>query len=172
MHTTNALRRAALATGCLLIAQGVAAALTRQNESYAGTTGDLLSDGLLAVGLIAGLVPLNMVRKRTTPRWGMLAMAGEAAIALAIVATIAAGRDILDGLYIAGTAAWIAGLIAIAVHVVRHRQAELRPAIALPLASLVALALTDAGGAILLGVAWIVLQARVADLREIVPVSG
>jgi hypothetical protein len=39
----------------VLVAQGVAAAATEQNTKYAGSTGDALSDGLLAAGLLLTL---------------------------------------------------------------------------------------------------------------------
>jgi hypothetical protein len=165
MKTSRTYEGAALAAGALLIAQGVAAALTRQTETYAPTTGDVLSDGLLAAGLLVALAALDGLRRLTAPRWGVLAMAGQAAIVVAIAASMAAERDILDWLYIAGTVGWIAGQIGMVVAVVRGGRPELRPALALPLASLTALALSDSGGAILLGLTWMVL-ARTSRPRE------
>ena len=157
-HDT-ALRRAALAGGLLLVAQGVAAALTHQNSSYAGTAGDALADGLLAAGLLVTLAGIEGLRRRTAARLGALAVIGQTAIVIAIVATMVAGRDILDGVYVAGTVAWIIGEIGIVAGAIRTRQADLRPALALPIASLAALALSDSGGAVLLGLLWIALYA-------------
>lgn len=141
----------------MLVVQGVAAAVTEQNKRYAGSTGDVLSDGLLAAGLILTLAGLEALRRVLSSRTAALAMAGQIALVVAILATVAAGRELLDGVFIVGTLAWLVGLTGIAVAAARARQRRWRAALALPLTGLVALAFTDAGGAVLLGLIWLVL---------------
>jgi len=152
----------ALAGAILLLAQALAAAVTQQSgyPNYAGTTGDVLADALFAAGLLVGLAGLEAARRALAPRLGALAIVGQAALVIAILATVAANHDTLGGVYVAGTIAWLTGLVAIAVAAVRSRDALWLPAIALPPAGFSALAIGDAGGAVLLGLAWLVLGTR------------
>ena len=154
------LGRLAIAGGAVLVVQAVAAAATKQNTHYAASTGDALSDVLLGAGLLLALACVEALRRILSPRVGGLAVAGQAALVVSIAATIAAGHEVLDAVYIAGTVAWFAGLVAIAVGAWRSGDRGWWPAIPLPLAALVALALADAGGAVLLGLAFVVLGAR------------
>ncbi|MDQ3678041.1 MAG: hypothetical protein M3401_14805 [Actinomycetota bacterium] len=151
--------------GVVLVAQGVAAAATEQNTKYAGSTGDVLSDGLLAGGLLLTLAGLEALRRVLSRRMAALAMVGQVALLASILATVAAGREALDAVFVVGTLVWLVGLIGIAVAVARSRERFWRAAIALPLAGLAALAFQDAGGAALLGLVWIVLGARSATQR-------
>lgn len=141
----------------MLVAQGVAAAVTEQNTRYGGSTGDILADGLLAGGLLLTLAGLEALRRVLSPRAAALATAGQIALVVAILATVAAGRELLDGVFIVGTLAWLAGLIGIAVTAARTRERRWRTAIALPLTGLAALAFAEAGGAVLLGLVWLAL---------------
>jgi hypothetical protein len=141
----------------VLLAQAVAAAVTEQTDRYSATTGDVLSDALLGAGLLLSLAGLEALRRSLAPRMGALAIAGQAAIVLAIAATIVAGHEALDAVYVVGTVAWLAGMVGIAVAGIRSGQRQWRVAIALPAAGVIALALADAGGAVLLGILWLVL---------------
>ncbi len=151
--------------GVVLVAQGVAAAATEQNTTYAGSTGDVLSDGLLAAGLLLTLVGLDALRRALSQRMAALAMVGQVALLISILATVAAGREALDAVFVAGTLAWLIGLIGVAIVAARSPERFWRATIALPLAGLAALALQDAGGAALLGLVWLVLGARSATQR-------
>lgn len=146
--------------GVVLVAQGVAAAATEQNTKYAGSTGDALSDGLLAAGLLLTLGGLEALRRGLSRRMAAAAMVGQVALLISILATVAAGREALDAVFVAGAVAWLVGLIGIAIAAARSRERLWRAAIALPLAGLAALAFQDAGGAALLGLVWLVLSAR------------
>lgn len=149
----------------VLVAQGVAAAATEQNTKYAGSTGDVLSDALLASGLLLTLAGLEALRRVLTPWMAALAMAGQVALLISILATMAAGRETLDAVFVGGTLAWLVGLIGIAIAAGRSRERFWRPAIALPLTGLAALAFADAGGALLLGLVWLVVGAQTATQR-------
>lgn len=144
----------------VLVAQGVAAAATEQNTKYAGSTGDALSDGLLAAGLLLTLAGLDALRRALSRRMAAAAIVGQVALLISILATVAAGHEALDAVFVAGTLVWLVGLIAIAIAAARSRQRIWRAAIALPLAGLAALAFQDAGGGALLGLVWLVLSAR------------
>lgn len=143
--------------GLVLVAQAVAAAVTQQSEKYSGTTGDILSDALLGLGLLVSLAGLEALRRALAPRIGAVAIVGQAAIVVAIGATIAVGHEALDAVYVVGTLAWLTGLMGIAVAAVRSGEARWRPAMALPVVGVLALALVNEGGAILLGVVWLIL---------------
>ena len=67
--------------------------------------------------------------------------------------------EALDAVYLAGTVGWLIGSIGIAVAAGRSGDSRWRPALALPLAGLIALGLADAGGAALLGLVWVLLGA-------------
>ncbi len=146
--------------GVVLVAQGVAAAATEQNTKYAGSTGDALSDGFLAAGLLLTLGGLEALRRVLSRRIAAAAMVGQVALLISILATMAAGREALDALFVVGTLVWLVGLIGIAIAPARSRERSWRAAIALPLAGLAALAFQDAGGGALLGLVWLVLSAR------------
>ena len=163
--TRPAVRMLTTLGGVVLVAQGVAAAATEQNTKYAGSTGDALSDGLLAGGLLLTLAGLEALRRVLSRPMAALAMVGQVALLASILATVAAGREALDAVFVAGTLAWLVGLIGIAVAAARSRERFWQAAIALPLAGLAALAFQDAGGAALLGLVWIVLGARSAPQR-------
>lgn len=143
--------------GLVLIGQAVAATLTDQNTSYRGSTGDVLADALLGAGLLLVLPGLQRLGATLPTRLGTLAVVGQAAIVVAIAATIAAGREALDIVYVVGAAALIVGSTGLAITSLRSRVAGWRPAIGLPIATVAALALTDAGGAVLLGLLWLLL---------------
>lgn len=151
--------------GVVLVAQGVAAAATEQNTKYAGSTGDALSDGLLAAGLLLTLAGLEALRRVLSRRMGAAAIVGQVALLISILATMAAGREALDAVFVIGTLVWLVGLIAIAIAAARTGERSWRAAIALPLAALAALAFQDAGGGALLGLVWLVLSARSATQR-------
>jgi hypothetical protein len=89
-----------------------------------------------------------------------VAMVGQLALLISILASMAAGREALDAVFVVGTLVWLVGLIAIAIAAARSRKRFWRPAIAVPLAGLAALAFQDAGGGALLGLVWLVLSAR------------
>jgi hypothetical protein len=152
----------AVGGGILLVAQAVFAALTEQSSypDYAGTTGDAVSDVLFAAGLLVGLAAIEAVRRVLAPRVGVLAMAGQAGLVVASLATVAAGREALVLVYVLGTIAWLTGLVGIAVAAFRSRSNLRLPAIALPAAAFAAVAFTNAGGAVLLGLVWLVLGTR------------
>ncbi len=162
----SALGVLAIGGGGLLVTQAVAAAVTKQSTHYSATTGDVLSDGLLAAGLLMALAGLEAARRTFAPRTVALAMAGQTAIVIAILATVAAGSEALNAVYVIGTVAWVAGLVGVAVASARSGDARWRPAIALPVVGLVALALADAGGAVLLGLIWLSLGVRVGRPRS------
>ena len=145
--------------GALLVIQAIASAFIDQSTNYSATTGDLLSDGLLGAGLLVTLAGLDSLRRTLAPRFGWFALAGQAAITLAIVATIAAAHEVLDGVYIAGTAAWLVGTVAMAVVAARTRGVD-KLVVILPVACVLSLALADTGGALLLGALWIVVGSR------------
>lgn len=151
--------------GLVLVAQGVAAAATEQNTKYAGSTGDALADGLLAAGLLLTLAGLEALRRALSPRIAALAIVGQVALMISILATMAAGHEALDAVFVAGAVAWLVGLIGIAINAARPRERPWRATIALPLAGLAALAFHDAGGGALLGLVWLVLGARSATQR-------
>ena len=151
--------------GLVLVAQGVAAAATEQNTKYAGSTGDALSDGLLAAGLLLTLGGLEALRRVLSRRMATVAIVGQVALLISILATMAAGREALDAVFVVGTLSWLVGLIAIAIAAARTSERSWRAAIALPLAGLAALAFQDAGGGALLGLVWLVLSARSATQR-------
>ena len=160
-HATKlGLKALAIGGGVLFVAQAAAAAATEQNEKYAGSSADLLSDGLLAAGLLLSLAGLQALRRMLRARTATLAIGGQLALLISIAATIAAGREALDALFVAGALAWLAGLTGTAVAAARSRDRRWRPALALPPAGIAALALADAGGAALLGLLWLVLTAR------------
>jgi hypothetical protein len=161
--TRPGLRMLTSAGGLVLLAQGVAAATSEQHDRYAGSTGDLLSDGLLGAGLLLTLAGLERLRRRLSPRMAGLAIAGQVALVVSTLATVAAGHEVLDAVFIGGTLAWIAGLAGVAIAAARTRERMWRPAVALPLVGLVALAFADAGGAALLGLVWLVLGTRAAQ---------
>ena len=145
----------------VLVAQGVAAAATEQNTKYAGSTGDALSDGLLAAGLLLTLAGLEAVRRALSRRMAAAAIVGQVALLISILATM--GRrtqKALDAVFVVGTLVWLVGLIAIAITAARRRERHWRAAIALPLAGLAALAFQDAGGGALLGLVWLVLRPK------------
>jgi hypothetical protein len=158
-RTLPTLTGLAALSGVVLVAQAVVAALTDQNDRYAGSTGDALADSLLAAGLLLSLAGLVALRRTLARRTGALAIAGQATIVLAIAVTIAAGRESLDAVYIVGTVAWIVGLLGVAFLALRSHDPRYRPAVALPVAGLLALGLADSGGAVLLGLTWLVLSA-------------
>lgn len=153
------------AGGVVLVAQGVAAAATEQNTKYAGSTGDALSDGLLAAGLLLTLAGLEALRRVLSRRMAAVAMVGQVALLISILATMAAGREALDVVFVVGTLVWLVGLTAIAIAAARTSERSWRPVVALPLAGLAALAFQDAGGGALLGLVWLVLSARSATQR-------
>jgi len=144
----------------VLIAQAVAAALTDQHAHYQGSTGDLLSDGLLCAGLVLVLPGLHRLGATLAPRFGLAAVLGQGAVAISIAATVAVGHEALDVVYIIGAAALLIGSIAIAA---RAWYSQYRVAVALPMAIVAAFALADAGGAILLGLIWLALGARLTQ---------
>jgi hypothetical protein len=150
----------AIGGGVILVAQAIAAAVTEQSSRYSGTTGDVLSDGLLAAGLLLALGGLELARRTLAPSTGALAIAGQAAIVVAIAATVVAGREVLDAVYIIGAVAWLVGSIGIAFAAWRSADRRWRPAVALPIAALAALGLADVGGPVLLGLIWLVLGTR------------
>lgn len=154
------LKTVAIGGGILLVVQAVAAAATEQSEKYAGSTGDVLSDGLLAAGLLLTLAGLEALRRALSARMGALAIAGQLALVISVVATMAAGGEALDVVFVIGTLAWLIGLIGIAVVAGRSGDRHWRPALALPLAGIAALGLADSGGVVLLGLVWLVLAAR------------
>jgi hypothetical protein len=166
MQTKSTLGTVAIGGGLLLIIQAVAAAFTDQNESYSGSTGDAVSDVLLGSGLVLTLAALEALRHQLAPRLGALAIAGQAAIVIAIAATVVADREVLDPVYIAGAAAWLVGLIGLAVTAGRSGDARWRPAIVLPLAAFIALGLADVGGAALLGLVWVLLGRELQEVLE------
>ena len=158
--STAGLAKAAIGGGVLLMAQAVAAAVTEQNEKYAGSTADVLSDGLLAAGLLLTLAGLEALRRALSAGMATLALAGQLALLISIAATIAAGREALDPFYVVGALTWLVGLIGIAVAAGRSGERRWRAALALPLAGVAALAFADVGGAVVLGLVWPVLAAR------------
>lgn len=156
----------AIGGGVLLVAQAIATAATEQNEKYAGSTGDVLSDGLLAAGLLLTLAGLEALRRTLSARMGALAIGGQLALLISIVATMAAGREALDIVFVIGALAWLVGLIGIAVTAGRSGDRNWRPALPLPLAAIAALGFADAGGAVLLALVWLALAVRLgADGR-------
>ena len=156
----------AMGGGLLLIAQAVAAAFTEQSASYSGTTGDALSDVLLGTGLILTLAGQEGLRRTLAPRSGALAMAGQTALVIAIAATVAGGRELLDPVYIVGAICLFAGSIGQAVAAARSRDPRWRPMLALPVAAVIALALADTGGAALLGLVWVLVGRVLQEVLE------
>ncbi len=154
------LRALAIGGGILFVAQAVAAAVTEQNEKYAGSTADVLSDGLLAAGLLLSLAGLDALRRMLSARMATVAIGGQLALLISIAGTIAAGREALDALFVVGALVWLVGLVGIAVAVGRSGERRWRPSLALPLAGIAALAFADTGGAVLLGLLWLVLAPR------------
>jgi hypothetical protein len=152
----------AVGGGILLVAQAVFAALTEQSSypNYAGTTGDAVSDVLFAAGLLVGLAAIEAVRGALAPRIGVLAMAGQAGLVVASLATVAANREALDLIYVLGTIAWLTGLVGVAASAFRSHSTLRSPVLALPPAAFAAVAFTNAGGAVLLGLVWLLLGAR------------
>lgn len=112
---------------------------------------------MLAAGLLLTLGGLEALRRGLSPA---AAMEGQVALLISILATVAAGREALDAVFVVGTLVWLVGLIGIAIAAARTGERSWRAAIALPLAGLAALALQDAGGAALLGLVWLVLSPR------------
>ena len=158
--TKPRLKALAIGGGVLFVAQAAAAAVTEQNERYAGSRADLLSDGLLAAGLLLSLIGLEALRRMLSARMATLAIGGQLALMISIAATIAAGREALDALFVVGALAWLGGLSGIAVEAGRSGERRWRPSLALPLAGIAALAFADTGGAVVLGLVWLVLVAR------------
>ena len=155
----SGLKVLAIVGGVLLVAQAIATAATEQNEKYAGSTGDVLSDGLLAAGLLLTLAGLEALRRTLSATMGALAIAGQLALLISIIATMAAGREALDAVFVVGTLAWLVGLIGIAI-TAGSGDRNWRPALALPVAGIAALGFADAGGAVLLGLVWLVLAVQ------------
>ena len=74
-----------------------------------------------------------------------------------IVATLAAGREVLDAVYIVAFVVWFVGLVLVAITTATAHDLPRWSAVPLPLGALTATAFWAHGGSALLGAAWIAL---------------
>jgi hypothetical protein len=139
---------------------GVIAITTHQAPKFVGSTADYLVESVFAAGLVAGLaVPAELSRGsrgRLAAAGAWLAGAGQAAVALAVLATVLQGRDVLGGVYVAGTVAWLAGSLGLAAGAPRARVLALCTVPAV----LIALGLFGAGGSLALSLLWTAVAVR------------
>jgi hypothetical protein len=133
---------------------------THQSADFTGTTSDYIVESIFGAGLLAGLAtPLELARRaggRAASAAAWLSALGQACVATSVLVTVIGGRDVLDTLYLVGTVAWIAGLVALAIAAPRVRATAL---ITIP-AVVVALALFGGGGPLALALAWGAVAAR------------
>jgi hypothetical protein len=150
--------KATMAGGGVLVLQAVVSLVDRPARTFSGSTADWLGDGLLALGLALTLPGLLALRATLATRARRLLLAvaalGQLALLVAVAATLAAGHEILSGIYVAGFAAEVVALAATAIMTRRLLLFALVPAL------VVALALFDTAGAAALGAAWIAVAAR------------
>ena len=154
----------AMVGGAVLLLQAIVAVATSTPDSFTGTTSGYFSDGLSAAGLvltIAGLIALRLVRATGDGRDGVtaivLACVGQLGLVVSIVATLAAGREVLDAVYIVAFVVWFVGLVLVAITTATAHDLPRWSAVPLPLGALTATAFWAHGGSALLGAAWIAL---------------
>ena len=144
--------------GGLAIAQAIAALLDPPGESFTGSRADYIADALWAAALALTLAGFwNLRHFKTGRTWQVAtygAMAGQAAIAIAVIATLAAGREVLDMLFIAGFGVEIISVLILAVVARSLVLGLLVPALVL------SLAFFAQGGAAAFGIVWLVISLR------------
>lgn len=138
--------------GGLLVLTGVLCIATGVHDTFTGDSSDAIVESIWAVALLLSPVALSSATRDLDARAriaGRLILAGQAAIALAILATVIAGHEVWNAVYVAGFGVTVVATIAYAVLTRRWPVLLLVPALVL------ALAFFTAGGPILLGVAWL-----------------
>ena len=104
-----------LAAATLLAAQGVAsiAIAPSASNSYSGTHGDLVNNGLFTAGLVSLAAYLARVAVTSRGRVGLLLVtAGALLLATSTAVTMAAGEERWDAAFIAGFAVAAVGCLA------------------------------------------------------------
>ena len=144
--------------GGLAIVQAVATVFDPPGESFTGSRADYIADALWAAALamtLAGFWNLRHVKAgRTWQIATYAALAGQTLIAIAVAATLAAGREVLDVLFIAGFAVEVIAVIVLAVAGRSLMLGLLVPALVL------SLAFFGQGGAAAFGIVWVVISLR------------
>jgi hypothetical protein len=151
-RAVNAPRLIGIIGGGLLVLTGVLCLATGVHDTFAGDNSDAIVESIWAVALLLSPVTLSSSSRAldTRPRVaGRLILVGQAAIALAILATVVAGHEVWNAVYIAGFGITIVATLTFAVLTRRWIVLLLLPALVL------ALAFFTAGGPILLGAAWL-----------------
>ena len=142
-------RALAATAAAVLVAQGVYTLIDAPNDVYAGSTADAVADSLLTAGalLIAAALAVASRRHSGATAGGLLGMAaGFTLIAVATLATVLAGEEKLDAVFVAGF-----GLVALSCLVVVARSLRGAPVVAgvaaaLTLGLVIGLAFTSGGG--------------------------
>jgi hypothetical protein len=146
------------AGGVLAIVQAVAALVYPPSEKFAATGADYLGDGLFVVALALTLAGLWGLRDMTTGRVphtaAGAALVGQSVIAVLVIATLFAGRDVLEALFIVGFGIEVIGLLVMAIASRRVLVGLLVPAL------VVTLAFFSSGGAAAFGLVWLAIAFR------------
>jgi FtsH-binding integral membrane protein len=151
-RAVNATRLTGIIGGGLLVLTGVLCVATGVHDKFTGDRSDAIVECIWAVALLMSPVALSFstraldIRARVS---GRLILAGQAAIALAILATVVAGHEVWNVVYVAGFGITVVAILAYAVLTRRWIVLVLAPALVLALAAFAA------GGPILLGLAWL-----------------
>lgn len=144
--------------GGLAVVQAIAALLEAPGETFAGSRADYIADGLWAAALALTLAGLWELRHFKTGRlWQVAtygALAGQTAIIIAVAATLAAGREVLDALFIGGFAVEVISVLILAVVGRSLLLGLLVPALVL------SLAFFAQGGAAAFGIVWVAISLR------------
>jgi hypothetical protein len=150
-----------------MVVLGILTLAAPPHARFSGSGADYAADAVWAV-LLAVSVPALVALGRGSGRAGRAAAAaaalGQAALALSVAATVAAGREVLDALFVAGFALELVGLVVLAAAARRAVVLALVPGL------VIALALFGHGGTIALGAAWLAVGHRTTRaVREQLP---
>jgi hypothetical protein len=164
------LRALAIAGGLAFIAEGALELAHHQHGRFTDA-GDYLIEAAFAAGLLmtlAGLLAVHLRQERDLGPLGAwafrVATAGQGALGLVALATLARGQDALGPLFPLAVVAWAAGTIAYAVATARARVLPRWLAPSLALGTIAGIVLNP-GGTIVLGALWLTLTATVAGER-------
>jgi hypothetical protein len=150
---TDTAQTASLAGVALLVLTGILCLTTGVHDTFNGDQSDAVVESVWAVALLLAPMVLARVARRAEGlrrATAGLVVLGHVAIAAAVLATVVAGHEVWNGVYVAGFAIAVVGVIGFSLGARQWRPLVLVPAL------VVALAFFTAGGAIVLGLAWLV----------------
>jgi hypothetical protein len=164
------LRTVAL-TGATTFIAGGALELAHHQADRFKTAADYGIEGALALGMLgtlAGLYALHLRQERDLGAAGIwsfrVAAAGQLTLAVVALATLARGQDALGPLFGIGVLAYALGTIAYGVTIARTGVLPRWVGIALPLATVLGIAINP-GGTAVIGLLWLTLASGVLDSR-------